>query len=317
MTARCSGVYSGASSSSPPIFSRDRVPFPTLRTSMSDTMYVCRTLVTDSTLNRLTSSPPRNATPCTTAPYVGATHSRSLPPPHPAPAQLKSARPSSPPIFAPQIAAILRLFSNNFAYFFTAPFLSSFPSLRRPLAPLPAPPLSSLVPRAEGARRVFRCLTPRLLLDVPSPSTTHTPKVPMNTAKPKNLEKRRPRTDLVWPSLLLSILVFSGCQSSPSRTSNDGLQPGETIWVCDAQHDVKTEQIEARILADGTVTLPYIGAIRLAGLTISEAERTVEDAYRVSGLYKHLQIRILREQRPTKEGNAGNGHYDAGDKAHR
>ncbi|MBO7434382.1 polysaccharide biosynthesis/export family protein [bacterium] len=139
----------------------------------------------------------------------------------------------------------------------------------------------------------------------------------MNTAKPKKLEKRRPRTDLVWPSLLLSILVFSGCQSSPSRTSNDGLQPGETIWVCDAQHDVKTEQIEARILADGTVTLPYIGAIRLAGLTISEAERTVEDAYRVSGLYKHLQIRILREQRPTKEGNAGNGHYDAGDKAHR
>ena len=180
----------------------------------------------------------------------------------------------------------------------------------------PAPPLSSLVPRAKNALRVFRCITPLLLLDIPSPSTTHTPKVPMNTAKPKNLEKWRPRTGLVWLSLLLSILVLSGCLRSPSRMSNDCLQPGETIWVCDGRHVVKTEDTEARILADGTVTLPFIGAIRLAGLTISEAERTVEDAYRVSGLYKHLQIRILREQRPIKE-NAGIGHYDAGDKAHR
>ena len=103
-------------------------------------------------------------------------------------------------------------------------------------------------------------------------------------------------------SLLLSILVFSGCQSSSSRTSNDALQPGETIWICNAVHVVKTESTEARILADGTVTLPFIGAIRLAGLTISEAERTVEDAYQVSGLYRHPQILILREQKP-KGGN--------------
>ncbi len=97
-------------------------------------------------------------------------------------------------------------------------------------------------------------------------------------------------------SLLLSILVFSGCQSSPSRASNDALQPGETIWVCNAKHVVKTAFIEARILADGTVTLPLIGAVRLAGLTIPEAERTVQDAYRVSGFYTQLQVRILREQ---------------------
>ena len=97
-------------------------------------------------------------------------------------------------------------------------------------------------------------------------------------------------------SLLLSILVFSGCQSSPSRASNDVLQPGETIWVCNAQHIVETETVEARILADGTVTLPLLGAVRLAGLTIPEAERTVQDAYRVSGFYTQLQVRILREQ---------------------
>ncbi len=98
-------------------------------------------------------------------------------------------------------------------------------------------------------------------------------------------------------SLLLSILVFAGCQSSPSRASNDALQPGETIWVCNAKHVVKTDDfIEARILADGTVTLPLIGAVRLAGLTIPEAERTVQDAYRVSGFYTQLQVRILREQ---------------------
>ena len=90
-------------------------------------------------------------------------------------------------------------------------------------------------------------------------------------------------------------LVFSECQSSPSRASNDGLRPGETIWVCNAQHIVKTEDTEVRILADGTATLPIIGAVRLAGLTISEAERTVQDAYRVSGVYTHLQVRILRE----------------------
>ncbi len=91
-------------------------------------------------------------------------------------------------------------------------------------------------------------------------------------------------------------LVFPECQSSPSRASNDGLQPGETIWVCNAQHIVKTEDTEVRIQADGTATLPIIGAVRLAGLTISEAERTVQDAYRVSGVYTHLQVRILREQ---------------------
>lgn len=94
-------------------------------------------------------------------------------------------------------------------------------------------------------------------------------------------------------------------QSSPSHTSNDCLQPGETIWVCNAQHVVMTESIEARILADGTVTLPYIGAIRLAGQTISEAERTIQDAYRVSGLYRHLQVLILRE--PRYQGYQGAG----------
>ncbi|MBP5786220.1 MAG: polysaccharide biosynthesis/export family protein [Kiritimatiellae bacterium] len=77
--------------------------------------------------------------------------------------------------------------------------------------------------------------------------------------------------------------------------NNDGLQPGETIWVCNAQHIVKTEDTEVRIQADGTATLPIIGAVRLAGLTISEAERTVQDAYRASGVYIHLQVRILRE----------------------
>ena len=86
-----------------------------------------------------------------------------------------------------------------------------------------------------------------------------------------------------------------GRADRPSRASNDVLQPGETIWVCNAQHVVKTEDTEVRILADGTTTLPIIGAVRLAGLTIPEAERTVQDAYRVSGVYTHLQVRILRE----------------------
>jgi len=96
--------------------------------------------------------------------------------------------------------------------------------------------------------------------------------------------------------LLMSILVFAGCQSSPSCASNDALQPGETIWICNAQHIVKTEATEARILADGTVTLPFIGAVRLAGLTISESERTIQDAYLVPGVYTQLQVRILRAQ---------------------
>ena len=106
-------------------------------------------------------------------------------------------------------------------------------------------------------------------------------------------------------SMLLSILVFAGCQSSPSRASNDVLQPGETIWVCNAKHVVETAFIEVRILADGTATLPVIGAVRLAGLTISEAERTVQDAYLVPGIYSQLQVRILRAQtdRCQGEGN--------------
>ena len=114
---------------------------------------------------------------------------------------------------------------------------------------------------------------------------------------PARASKRPPKG--VWPlfpALLLAILVFAGCQSGYSRASNDALRPGETIWVCNAKHVVMTESIEARILSDGTVTLPLIGAVRLAGLTIPEAERTVEDAYRESGIYTQLQVRILREQ---------------------
>ena len=104
-------------------------------------------------------------------------------------------------------------------------------------------------------------------------------------------------TPLHGLSLLLSLLVLSGCQSSPSsRASSDGLQPGETIWICNAKHVEKTEHTEARILTDGTTTLPLIGAVRLAGLTIPEAERAVQDAYLASGVYTQLQVRILREQ---------------------
>ncbi len=107
--------------------------------------------------------------------------------------------------------------------------------------------------------------------------------------------------------LLLAILVFAGCQSGYSRASNDALRPGETIWVCNAKHVVMTESIEARILSDGTVTLPLIGAVRLAGLTIPEAERTVEDAYRESGIYTQLQVRILREQADRCQANRREG----------
>ena len=53
------------------------------------------------------------------------------------------------------------------------------------------------------------------------------------------------------------------------------------------------ENMKSVVDENGTLNFPFIGAIKVVGLTCSEAERLVEKAYVDGGIYRHITVIIV------------------------
>ena len=113
--------------------------------------------------------------------------------------------------------------------------------------------------------------------------------------------------------LLVAIcILFSGCcwlspthraiQTFPPRVfhpdADTPLAPGETIWICNANHIEKTPENLKTVGQDGTVHLPFLGRTSIAGLIPMEVENKIQTLYRNSNIFRSVKIAVLR---PGKE----------------
>jgi len=55
------------------------------------------------------------------------------------------------------------------------------------------------------------------------------------------------------------------------------------------------EKIEDEVDGFGEITLPYLGEVKLAGKTTSEAERLIESAYVDGGIYRQINVIVVAE----------------------
>jgi polysaccharide export outer membrane protein len=60
-----------------------------------------------------------------------------------------------------------------------------------------------------------------------------------------------------------------------------------------------------RVELDGTVELPEVGAVQLAGLTLDEAERKIEDAYEAEYVEPYALLRVVNNRVLVFPGEAG------------
>ncbi len=75
--------------------------------------------------------------------------------------------------------------------------------------------------------------------------------------------------------------------------------PGDVLRLSiEAGPEFKEESsVALRVRDDGTVAVPLVGPVKVAGWTLSDAERVVRDASIERGIYRNPQVTIVREQR--------------------
>lgn len=72
--------------------------------------------------------------------------------------------------------------------------------------------------------------------------------------------------------------------------SDDTLAAGDAIRIRVFQHPDLS--LETRILQNGTITYPLIGTLKLAGMTVAQAEEALANALRTGGFLQQPQINI-------------------------
>ncbi|MQY51025.1 polysaccharide export protein EpsE [Rhodocyclus tenuis] len=96
---------------------------------------------------------------------------------------------------------------------------------------------------------------------------------------------------------LLSVLLFAlltllaPLTRAADPSADYRLGAGDAIRVQVFQNPDLT--IEARVAEGGTITYPLVGAVKLGGLAISEAESTIADALRLGGFVQQPQVNIV------------------------
>jgi polysaccharide biosynthesis/export protein len=103
-------------------------------------------------------------------------------------------------------------------------------------------------------------------------------------------------------SLVASVLyAFLGAvaANAQDRVFEDKLGPGDSIRIQVFQNPDLT--LDARIMETGSVSYPLIGSVKLAGLTIPEAEETIGQALKSGGFLQHPQVTITLGQARRKQ----------------
>jgi polysaccharide export outer membrane protein len=95
-------------------------------------------------------------------------------------------------------------------------------------------------------------------------------------------------------SLLILVAVFASTAWAQGKVSDYKLGAGDGIRITVFQNPDLT--LETRVGGDGTITYPLIGSVKIGGLTISEAERTIANALQAGRFLKQPQVTILVTQ---------------------
>ena len=111
----------------------------------------------------------------------------------------------------------------------------------------------------------------------------------------------------LWPMLAaLGLLVTASslCRGDPpaaqgSPVASYTLVTTDRLRIAVFQEDDLSSIV--RIDANGDVNLPLVGEVKVAGLTVSQAQKAIEDAYR-NGLYlRNPQVTITVEEYASRE----------------
>ncbi len=100
-------------------------------------------------------------------------------------------------------------------------------------------------------------------------------------------------------SLLLVTLGWVGLAQAQEKIFEDKLGAGDTIRIQVFQNPDLT--LETRIQESGNITYPLIGAVRLAGLTIPDAEKVVATALKTGGFMQQPQVSVTQVQARRKQ----------------
>lgn len=100
----------------------------------------------------------------------------------------------------------------------------------------------------------------------------------------------------VWAGLLLALLATGGqaqntATAAPSARAEYVLGAGDVVRIVVYQNPDLT--LEARVSEAGTISYPLIGATKIGGLTVGQAERRIADALRSGNYVKQPQVTIL------------------------
>ena len=102
------------------------------------------------------------------------------------------------------------------------------------------------------------------------------------------------------------LLVASGCYLSPTQRpaqsqvvagANRAIEVAEELWICNANHVEETEETRHVVDSDGTVQLPLLGPVKIAGLRPIEAEKVITSQYTSRGFYRNAVVKILKKQK--------------------
>jgi polysaccharide biosynthesis/export protein len=89
-------------------------------------------------------------------------------------------------------------------------------------------------------------------------------------------------------------IVGSAPATATSPATDYRLGPGDSIKVQVYQNPDLT--VEVRVSESGSVNYPLVGAVKLGGLSISEAERAIAQALRTANILKQPQVNIVLQK---------------------
>lgn len=92
-------------------------------------------------------------------------------------------------------------------------------------------------------------------------------------------------------ALLCAVSALSAVHAQV-RTIDDKLGAGDTVRIQVFQSPDLT--LETRIQESGSISYPLIGSTKLAGLTITEAEKSIGDALRAGGFMTQPQVSVTQ-----------------------
>lgn len=112
----------------------------------------------------------------------------------------------------------------------------------------------------------------------------------------------RLRTPQIWFAAILSVLLHVSLraqETSPRPALSYTIANTDRLRI--AVYQEEDLSVIARVDAKGTVNLPLVGEVSVVGQTVSEAQKTIETAYRNGRYLKHPQVTINIEEYAPRE----------------